>query len=126
MSNWDKEIDDLFRQEDNKKEYFPIDIEQRLWNLERNKLSNGKLYAKNKDFRRSSRFHPNPNFLVHEQVCALIKRGSMCLYKWMRNGEFPKPDYINGRQIWLLKDIQQWIKDNPKKMNRKTKIHSST
>lgn len=31
------------------------------------------------------------------------------IWTWVREGKFPQPIRINGRTIWRLSDIEQWI-----------------
>lgn len=31
------------------------------------------------------------------------------IWTWVRDGQFPKPIKMNGRTLWRLSDIEEWI-----------------
>lgn len=58
---------------------------------------------------------PNENlvsldaYLSLKEVLVMVKVGSSTLYRWMDDGEFPRPRQLGERCVrWTVADIKQW------------------
>lgn len=54
-------------------------------------------------------------FLTTKEVCNLLQIHENTLYKWSKEGKFPKPFKIygkNSKSRWLYSDIEQFIKES--------------
>ena len=39
----------------------------------------------------------------------LLPVSEKTIWEWSRDGKFPKPLKMNGRTVWRLSDVQDWI-----------------
>ncbi|MBS0258394.1 MAG: AlpA family phage regulatory protein [Proteobacteria bacterium] len=58
---------------------------------------------------------PNENlisldaYLSLKEVLAMVKVGSSTLYRWMDDGDFPRPRQLGERCVrWTVADIKKW------------------
>lgn len=58
---------------------------------------------------------PNENlvsldaYLSLKEVLAMVKVGSSTLYRWMDDGDFPRPRQLGERCVrWTVADIKHW------------------
>ena len=53
--------------------------------------------------------HQQDTYLSVEQVAARLSVSRDSIYRWKRNGDFPKAFKLSpGTSRWLLRDIQEW------------------
>ena len=47
--------------------------------------------------------------LPRRELRALIPVSDMTIYRWQRGRQFPRHLSVNGRNYWLLSEVQEWI-----------------
>ena len=49
-------------------------------------------------------------YQTRQQVEKLIKVSRPTLYRWMKNGDFPKPVHMGSNMVrWKASDIEKWL-----------------
>tara|TARA_B110000037_G_C16908608_1_gene419306 strand:+ start:479 stop:667 length:189 start_codon:yes stop_codon:yes gene_type:complete len=49
-------------------------------------------------------------YQTRQQVEKLIKVSRPTLYRWMKNGDFPKPVHMGANMVrWKASDIENWL-----------------
>ena len=53
-------------------------------------------------------------FLRTKDVCEMLGVHRMTLWKWRREGTFPKGQLIGPRTVgWLESEVEEWMKSRP-------------
>lgn len=62
----------------------------------------------------------NRNKMIRQkEVCELIGRDRTTLYRWRRNGKFPKPiEDPGGELMWRTSVIENWLTELEEKSKR--------
>lgn len=50
-----------------------------------------------------------PRLLSRRQIRQLIPASDMTLWRWERDGLFPRHVSINGRNYWLQAEVDEWL-----------------
>ncbi len=50
--------------------------------------------------------------LTIKEVSKMVKATPMTIYNWRKSGDFPEPKQCvqRGKLLWLLQDIEKWLK----------------
>jgi predicted DNA-binding transcriptional regulator AlpA len=56
--------------------------------------------------------HDLEELLGRSQLRRIVPRTDMTIYRWEREGKFPRCLKINGRSYWRKTEILKWQKDN--------------
>ncbi len=69
--------------------------------------------------------HSDPIRLKVADVERRLAVHRQTLWRWVRDGEFPRPHYIGRERRWFLHDIQEWERQNIKERSPDT-AHQAT
>jgi predicted DNA-binding transcriptional regulator AlpA len=50
--------------------------------------------------------------LSRREIRRIIPKSDMTIYRWERDGTFPRCIKINGRSYWRANDVREWQRDN--------------
>ena len=58
-------------------------------------------------------------FLTQPEISSWIKVSKSTVYKWVKDGQFPKPVMLgkpekNGTSRWIKDDILEWLSKRPR------------
>jgi len=51
--------------------------------------------------------------LSQSEVCELIGRSRVWVYRHARNGTFPAPRMAGSRLFWLAEEVEEWLRTAP-------------
>lgn len=67
------------------------------------------------DEREEQEREKEPRLLTKKQVCARVCLTYPTIWKWMREGRFPRSRNVGGKAYWLEGEISAWILALPRK-----------
>jgi predicted DNA-binding transcriptional regulator AlpA len=50
--------------------------------------------------------------LGRRELRQIVPRTDMTIYRWERNGKFPRCIKINGRSYWRVSEVKEWQRNN--------------
>ena len=53
--------------------------------------------------------YPDPVLLPKKRVLEIVGMGSTNLYKFIAQGDFPKPVRVGRSSRWLKSEVNQWV-----------------
>ena len=63
----------------------------------------------NKRYLSEENASPGEKLLRRRELRALIPVSDMTIYRWERDGQFPRHISVNSRNYWLLSEVLTWI-----------------
>jgi predicted DNA-binding transcriptional regulator AlpA len=51
--------------------------------------------------------------LSKHEICAITNVTFPVVWKWMRQGTFPRSRIVGGKSMWLSDEVEQWLRNLP-------------
>ena len=58
---------------------------------------------------RSGAFNNSERLLPRRELRTLVPVSDMTIWRWERDGQFPRHLSINGRNYWLFSEVRMWM-----------------